>query len=181
MSRKKLVIRAAIFSMLITVFFFKYLHFVAFFGSFGDSDTDNYLRHYGDVDSISEFKSDYLYYLSSFVFSQLFSFEFYLAFVVIVFFFSISKYLIEIFGNSYWLPFFLAVSFFYPSYISVTELVIRQGIGFSVLFAFSFYLNSTRLNKKIVFVLIASLFHSSFIFYLIIIFLHEKLINNLKN
>ena len=59
-----------------------------------------------------------------------------------------------------------AVCYFYPSYNSLTTLVLRQGLGFSMLFMMSFYFRTDKKLISFLKVLVASLFHASFLFYL---------------
>lgn len=59
-----------------------------------------------------------------------------------------------------------AVCYFFPSYNSLTTLVLRQGLGFSVLFMMSFYFYSDKKLISVLKILTASLFHASFLFYL---------------
>lgn len=180
MKIKDLKINSTILLLMVLFFIYKYLYFRSFSGFFGESDTDNYLSRYGDVSWVAELRPDYFYYLFSYLCSLFFSFEFFLAVVGVLFFYSIASFLRKSIGMSYWIPFFLVGCFFYPSYISASELVVRQGVGFAVLFFSSFYLGSTSLRRKIACILLASLFHSGFLFYLLIVWLNKKLINVLK-
>lgn len=61
---------------------------------------------------------------------------------------------------------FFLVCFVYPAYNSLTTLVLRQGVGFSVLFFLSFYFYSDRRLMSVGKIMIAALFHASFLFYI---------------
>jgi hypothetical protein len=167
--------------ILISFFFYKYSYFQSFSGFFGGSDIDNYLSNFGELSMISEFRFDYLYHLISYLFSLFFSFDFFLTLVGVLFFYSIAKFLKKFIGPSKWIPFFLIVCFFYPAYISASELVLRQGIGFSILFFSGFYLGTTSLKKKLACIFVASLFHSSFLLYLIVIWMDKKITSGLRS
>lgn len=63
-----------------------------------------------------------------------------------------------------------ACCYFFPSYNSLTTLVLRQGLGFSVLFMLSFYFYTDRKMVSVFKILAASMFHASFLFYLPVLF-----------
>lgn len=158
----------------------RYYYVESLNGYFSDSDTDNYLSYYGDAELIANFRADYLYFLTSYILSNFLSFEIFLSFLNFLFFFGVIRFFVVSFGCSWKAPFFLACCLFYPSYNSLSELVIRQGIGFAILFSFGFYSHTTGWRKKSVALFFATLFHTSFIFYFGILVLHNTLIKNMS-
>lgn len=181
MKTRAIEIKLIILMVLLLAFIARYLQLLEFNGYYFESDTDNYLRYYGDEEFILHFRADYLYFVLSHFFSIFSSFEFFLSFVFVIFYLSIVVFFVDSFGYSWRSLIFLFVCLFYPSYNSLSELVIRQGIGFAILFFFGFYIYRATLWRKLIVLFFASLFHVSFVFYGLVIILQKFFIKQLSH
>ncbi len=87
-----------------------------------------------------------------------------------LFYFSLIAPMYRVSGSAILAIVIFALCYFFPSYNSLTTLVLRQGLGFSVLFMLSFYFYTDRKLVSVLKILAAALFHASFLFYLPVLF-----------
>lgn len=177
---KRTVIYVCLGFLLIVFSSHRYFEVSAMDGVFYNTDIGNYLRYYGDRSYIETYTVDYLYFLLTYFLSLFVSFEFFLALVVFVFFGSIVRFYNSCFGVNVRSIFFLWLCLFYPIYTSLTEVVIRQGLGFSVLFYLDFFNVNSNFKKRFFALVIASMFHFAFVFLFLVFFICIY-IKNLRN
>ncbi|MFN6969865.1 MAG: EpsG family protein [Rheinheimera sp.] len=106
------------------------------------------------------------FYSLMLLFARLFDFPSFLITCYFLFYCSLIAPMYKISNSAVLAVVFFLVCFVYPSYTSLTTLVLRQGVGFSMLFLLSFYFNSDRRLLSAGKVMIAALFHASFLFYI---------------
>lgn len=106
------------------------------------------------------------FYSLMLLFARLFDFPSFLITCYFLFYCSLIAPMYKISYSAVLSVVFFLVCFVYPSYTSLTTLVLRQGVGFSMLFFLSFYFNSDRRLLSAGKVMIAALFHASFLFYI---------------
>lgn len=111
-------------------------------------------------------KIDPGFYSIMLLFARVFDFPSFLITCYFLFFCSLIAPLYQISSSAVLAVLFFIICFMYPSFNSLTTLVLRQGVGFSMLFFLSFYFYSDHRLKSFGKILIASLFHASFLFYI---------------
>lgn len=141
-------------------------------GSWGvDSDIGVYqlqfdrMAHYNQMTNTI----DHGFYGVMWVFTQALDFKLFLLFCYTLFF---SALVVPIYRASLVPSLALLVyffCFFYPAYNSLSSLVLRQGMGFALLFLTNFFFNIDLKKGTLVKILIAATFHSSFLFYYVVV------------
>lgn len=116
----------------------------------------------------------FFYFLSKFL-----TFDWYLVFHK-VFFYTSLLYAVLRFSDykvSYLSPFFLLIIYYDFFLAGYSDFILRQGLGFIVLFLFSFY--EMKFRVSILAVLVASLFHLSFVI-LLFVCIFSRFVKSLK-
>lgn len=135
------------------------------------TDLYNYMQHYyggGDLALLSS--PAYLFFSQLFLYVGL-DFNAFRFFLFFIFYYSIFISLDKLNGNAFIVLCFLVACFFFPSYQSLSEYILKQGLGFSFLLILGFYFFGMSFQKRVALILFSVLFHISFIFYLLPMFL----------
>jgi hypothetical protein len=146
-----------------------YSAFVFNIGSWGnEGDIGVYQLQFSQMLNLNSLyiQTDPGFYGLMLLFARLFDFPSFLVSCYFLFFLSLISPIYKMSTSAVLAVFFFVICFFYPSYNSLTELVLRQGVGFSVLFFMSFYFNAESKLMSLVKVMLASLFHATFLFYI---------------
>lgn len=106
------------------------------------------------------------FYSMMLLYARLFDFPSFLITCYFIFYCSLIAPLYKISSSAVLAVVFFIICFVYPSFNSLTTLVLRQGVGFSMLFFLSFYFYTDRRLVSFGKVIFASLFHASFLFYI---------------
>lgn len=106
------------------------------------------------------------FYSLMLLYARLFDFPSFLITCYFLFFCSLIAPMYKVSNSAVLAVVFFLICFVYPAYNSLTTLVLRQGVGFSVLFFLSFYFYSNRRLLSVGKVMLAALFHASFLFYI---------------
>lgn len=133
-----------------------------------DSDIGVYQLQFDRMQNFNNLytKIDPGFYSMMLLYARLFDFPSFLITCYFIFFCSLISPMYKISNSAILSVVFFLVCFFYPSYNSLTTLVLRQGVGFSLLFFLSFYTNSHHRLLSAGKVMLAALFHASFLFYI---------------
>lgn len=151
----------------------EYFSFDFFYGYGSDLWVYNY--EYNNLGfSLNIFNSPVYYFFSSTLSALGFSFEFFRASLFFVFFVAVVRQF-YLFSNNHFLVFlFLIVALFYPVYISLSSLVLRQGLGVAFLMIIGFWGNSRSFIVHSFLVFLAALSHLSLLFYILPLYLSHK-------
>ncbi|RVU41291.1 hypothetical protein EOE67_03570 [Rheinheimera riviphila] len=106
------------------------------------------------------------FYSMMLLYARFFDFPSFLITCYFLFFCSLIAPIYKVSSSAVLAVLFFIICFVYPSFNSLTTLVLRQGVGFSMLFFLSFYFYSERRLTSFGKVMFASLFHASFLFYI---------------
>jgi hypothetical protein len=135
------------------------------------NDIENYRLIYGEFqENIEDIIRDPLYSIVSYVASLCVSFDVFLSFCFAFFFLSLGILLIKINIGLLLILFFYPLFFNFGIYESLSSFTLRQGLGFSILFISSFFLNENNRKANYYYVLICACMHLSFIILLPIVF-----------
>lgn len=134
-------------------------------------DLENYYFVYIEKD-IPTFSSLGYYYISYFFSLLGVSFEFFRFFAFYIFYFSLLLFSKPIIKKRVIFTLFALSIFIFPPYQSLSDFILRQGLGFSYLFYVNFFNfnKNSDFCKKITNVIFASLFHPTFVFYIFPLF-----------
>ncbi len=151
-------------------------------GSWGvDSDIGVYqlqfdrMAHYNQMTNTI----DHGFYGVMWIFTRLFDFKLFLLFCYTLFF---SALVVPMYRASIVPALALVVflvCFFYPAYNSLSSLVLRQGMGFALLFLTNFFFKIDFKKGTLLKILLAAAFHSSFLFYYVVV-IGAWMLNGLK-
>ncbi|WP_157381261.1 EpsG family protein [Tepidiphilus margaritifer] len=146
------------------------LVFFAIFFDWGSStyggDLQNYHEKYigKEIFGLASFGYYFLSYLFSVLGIPFVLFRFFLFFML---YFSLMRFSLKITQKKILILLFVLGIFFFPPYQSLSDFILRQGLGFSYLFLTNFfYFNEKQdFRDKIINIIVASLFHPTFLFY----------------
>jgi len=154
---------------------------VANLGNLGLGDLGIYQHEFNSMLKYAEVTQNYdpTFYYLMYLFTRYFNYELFVLTCFTIFYLSVIRSFYQL-SEVKWLVFvvFCAV-FFYPMYQSLSSLVLRQGLGFSLLFLTSFFFYSHRFLPSALKVALAATCHSSMVFYLPVL-LVNRLISSLK-
>lgn len=150
-------------------------------GNLGLSDLGIYQHEFNSMLKFGEVTQSYdpSFYYPMYFFAQYLNYEIFVTSCHLVFFLTLIRSFYHL-SEVKWLVFVVfCLMLFYPMYQSLSSLVLRQGLGFSVLFLTSFFFYSHRFLPSVLKVALAATCHSSMVFYLPVL-LVNRLISSLK-
>lgn len=179
-------IRISLISMLMLViaFLFSFNYAVELYavGTWGvDSDIGVYqlqfdrMAHYNQMTNTI----DHGFYGVMWFFTQFLDFKLFLLFCYTLFFCALVVPMYRASMVPYLALFVFLICFFYPAYNSLSSLVLRQGMGFSLLFLTNFFFKIDFKKSTLLKILVASTFHASFLFYYVVV-IGAWMLNGLK-
>lgn len=154
---------------------------VANLGNLGLGDLGIYQHEFNSMLKYGQVTQTYdpTFYHLMYVFTRFFNYELFVLTCFGIFYLSLIRSFYQL-SEVKWLVFVVfCLMLFYPMYQSLSSLVLRQGLGFSVLFLTSFFFYSHRFLPSVLKVALAATCHSSMVFYLPVL-LVNRLISSLK-